>query len=246
MRATRLPGIHHDSNSILICDSGDAILIDCGTSWYQLLIEERIRGQLPKNTEISNILLTSRRFNHSGASSFLSSAFDSKISIHDSAVNSLAGGDHFTTWASRFNSNMPITNAKGIHDGEIIGFGKKEVLAVHIPGHSIDSMGYFVESEQLMMVGSTIPGENRASRWDLPTGCLPDLADSMEIILNLDLEILITGFGEKITGKNKVKNILEKHRNYFDNCIENISNDLPENFPKPAQTVTYLIPNEWN
>ena len=62
MQVIRLPGIHHDANSVLICDSGDGVLVDCGTSWYQLLVEERIRGQLPKNSEISNILLTSRRF----------------------------------------------------------------------------------------------------------------------------------------------------------------------------------------
>ena len=59
MRAIRLPGIHHDSNSVLISDSRDACLIDCGTSWYQLLVEERIRGQLPEKTEISSIFLTS-------------------------------------------------------------------------------------------------------------------------------------------------------------------------------------------
>ncbi len=246
MRATRLPGIHHDSNSILICDSGEGALIDCGTSWYQLLAEERIRGQLPKKTKISNILLTSRRFNHCGASSYLSSAFDSEIFIHDSAANSLSGGDHFTTWASRFNSNMPITNATGIKDGKTIKIGEKEITAIHIPGHSIDSMGYYVESEKLMVVGSTIPAENRISRWDLPTGCLPDLADSMEILLDLDLEILITGFGENIKGKNKIKSVLEKHRNFFDKCIEEISQDMPEDYPKPTQTVTYLIPHGWD
>ena len=110
MRVIRLPGVHHDSNSVLICDSGEGTLIDCGTSWYQILIEERIRGQLPKNTEVSSILLTSRRFNHCGASSYLSSAFNAEIYIHKSAVNSLAGADHFSTWASRFNSDMPSTN----------------------------------------------------------------------------------------------------------------------------------------
>ena len=246
MRAIRLPGIHHDSNSILICDSNDGVLIDCGTSWYQLLIEERIRGQLPENTKISSILLTSRRFNHCGASSYLSSAFDSDVLIHDSAVNSLAGGDHFTTWASRFNSNMPIINAIGIKDGKTIEIGEKEIVAVHIPGHSIDSMGYFVETDGLMITGSTIPSENRASRWDLPTGCLPDLADSMELLLDFDLEILITGFGEKIKGKKKVRTVLEKHRDFFDNCIDDESYELSEYCPKPAQTVTYLMPYSWN
>jgi len=246
MRIIRLPGIHHDSNSVLICDSGDACLIDCGTSWYQLLVEERIRGQLPQKTKISSILLTSRRFNHCGASSYLSSAFNAEIHIHKSAVNCLAGGDHFSTWASRFNSDMPSTNAIEISDEHKIKVGEIELEAIHLPGHSIDSMGYYVESRNVLVAGSTIPSAKTPSRWDLPTGCLPDLADSIELLIDLDLEILITGFGEQINGNKTINSTLEKHRDFFDECIELESSELQEIWKKPAQTVTYLSPKNWD
>ena len=246
MRVIRLPGIHHDSNSVLICDSGDAVLIDCGTSWYQLLIEERIRGQLPKNTEISSLLLTSRRFNHCGASSYLSSAFNAEVFIHKSAVNCLSGGDHFSTWASRFNSDMPSTVATGINDEYKINIGNIIVEAIHLPGHSIDSMGFFVESHNLLVAGSTIPSAKNVSRWDLPTGCLPDLADSIELLLELDLEILISGFGGQISGKEHIKSILENHRDFFDKCIDSDINEKYEEWDKPTQTVTYLTPKKWD
>jgi len=246
MQVIRLPGIHHDANSVLICDSGDGVLVDCGTSWYQLLVEERIRGQLPKNSEISNILLTSRRFNHCGASSYLSSAFDAEVLIHKSAVNCLSGGDHFSTWASRFNSDMPSTNATGIIDEHKIEIGKISIEGIHLPGHSIDSMGFFVESHDLLVSGSTIPSEKHVSRWDLPTGCLPDLADSIELLIDLDLKILITGFGEQIKGKNKIKSVLEKHRDFFDKCIDFENNEKFADWEKPAQTVTFLTPKNWD
>jgi len=246
MRVVRLPGIHHDANSVLICDSGDAVLVDCGTSWYQILVEERIRGQLPKNTQISGILLTSRRFNHCGASSYLSSAFDAEILIHKSAVNCLSGGDHFSTWASRFNSDMPSTNATGIIDEHKSVVGDLVVEAIHLPGHSTDSMGFFVESHNLLVAGSTIPSAKNVSRWDLPTGCLPDLADSIELLIDLDLEILISGFGDQISGKKNIKSILEKHRDFLDNCIELEINEKFEDWQKPAQTVTYLTPKNWD
>lgn len=243
MRVIRLPGIHHDSNSVLICDSNEVGLVDCGTSWYQLLIEERIRGQMPIKSNLTNIFLTSRRFNHCGASSYLSSAFDAEIFIHKSAINSLSGGDHFSTWASRFNSDMPPTSAIAVSDEQNFKIGKINLEAIHLPGHSIDSMGYYVESHGLLIAGSTIPSENRLSRWDLPTGCLPDLADSLEILIDLDLEILITGFGEQISGKKIIKNTLEMHRDFFDKCIELESNEYSKLFSKPVQTVTYVTPN---
>ena len=246
MRVIRLPGIHHDANSVLICDSGDSSLIDCGTNWYQLLIEERIRGQLPEKTEVSSILLTSRRFNHCGASSYLSSAFDAEIYIHKSAVNCLSGADHFSTWASRFNSDMPSTNAKELSDEHKIIVGEIDIESIHLPGHSIDSMGFFVESHNLLVAGSTIPRAESPSRWDLPTGCLPDLADSIELLIDLDLEILITGFGEQIKGKHDINSTLEKHRDFFDKCIEYESEDFPDLWEKPTQTVTYLSPKNWD
>ena len=246
MRVIRLPGIHHDSNSVLISDSEEVCLIDCGTSWYQLLIEERIRGQIASKSEISKIFLTSRRFNHCGASAFLSSVFDAEILIHKSAINSLSGGDHFSTWASRFNSDMPHTSAIGISDEQKFNVGEIKLEAIHLPGHSIDSMGYYVESHELLIAGSTIPGEKRVSRWDLPTGCLPDLADSLELLIDLDLEILITGFGEQINGKKVINNALELQRDFLDTCIDLESSEYSKLFSKPAQTVTYLTPNDWN
>ena len=45
MRIVRLPGIHHDANAVLLIGSEEAILIDSGTAWYQLLQQERIIGQ---------------------------------------------------------------------------------------------------------------------------------------------------------------------------------------------------------
>ena len=64
--------------------------------------------------------------------------------------------------------------------------------------------------------------------------------------MDFDLEILITGFGEKIKGKKKVRTVLEMHRDFFDKCINNESYELSEYCPKPTKTVTYLMPYSWN
>ena len=46
MRIVRLPGIHHDSNVVLVIGTVGSIIIDAGTSWYQALQLERIQGIL--------------------------------------------------------------------------------------------------------------------------------------------------------------------------------------------------------
>ena len=94
MRIVRLPGIHHDANAVLLMDSEEAILIDSGTAWYQLLQQERIVGQLGKDFNLREIVLTSRRYPFSGGSASISERFENvPIKAHASAISSLASGD---------------------------------------------------------------------------------------------------------------------------------------------------------
>ena len=58
MRIVRLPGIHHDSNVILVIGTLGNIMIDSGTSWYQSLQLERVMGILDDDQEKKGITLT--------------------------------------------------------------------------------------------------------------------------------------------------------------------------------------------
>ena len=46
MRIIRLPGIHHDANAVIFAGSESNVLVDSGTTWYQMLQVERITGHL--------------------------------------------------------------------------------------------------------------------------------------------------------------------------------------------------------
>ena len=52
MRVLRLPAIHHDANLVVLGGSIGTILIDAGTSWYQGLQVERIKGLLTVKASI--------------------------------------------------------------------------------------------------------------------------------------------------------------------------------------------------
>ena len=109
MKVVRLPGIHHDGNVVLVSGSLGHLLINAGTSWYQALQVERITGQLGE-APLDRILLTSRRFPVSGGASHVSEAFGgAPIHIHADGQAALETGDFFTTWANRYDSDMPRT-----------------------------------------------------------------------------------------------------------------------------------------
>ncbi|MEC7588943.1 MAG: MBL fold metallo-hydrolase, partial [Candidatus Thermoplasmatota archaeon] len=98
MRIVRLPGIHHDSNVVLVIGTAGSIIIDAGTSWYQALQLERIQGILEgddgNELGIDRILLTSRRFPCSGGADYLSSKFGNcPIHIHREGQSALETGD---------------------------------------------------------------------------------------------------------------------------------------------------------
>ena len=162
MRIVRLPGIHHDSNVILVIGTLGNIIIDSGTSWYQSLQLERIRGILEddqeKQNNIDRILLTSRRFPCSGGAKHLSSELDNcPIHIHLEGQSSLETGDFFTTWANRFDSDMPATATEAVSDDEVFPLGNGQIWAMSLLGHCSDGVGYYIPEKNLLVSGLLIP-----------------------------------------------------------------------------------------
>ena len=242
MRVVRMPGIHHDSNSVLLEGNISAMLVDTGTSWYQLLQLERIKTQLKSKKELEGILLTSRRYSNSGAASFLSNEFsEAPVYIHSKGVGPLGAGDFFTTWASRFDSDMPPTKTAPIVDGDEWKLGNLTVQAIELPGYCIDSVGYYIVEKKTLVTGWTLPDANFPARWDLPTGNLINLVSSFEKILDLKLQSLIPGFGTTINGLDNVETVLNKHLKFFTECVER-GGLPPIEWDKPAVTCSYLTP----
>ena len=247
MRIVRLPGIHHDSNVVLAIGNLGCIVIDTGTSWYQALQLERIQGILNDNDNaevtVDRILLTSRRFPCSGGAKFLSSQFDDcPIHIHREGQSSLETGDFFTTWANRFDSDMPFTKTEVVEDGDVFALGDGQVCAMALPGHSSDSMAYHIPEKELIITGQLLPRADRPTRWDMPTGCLPDIVKSLKSIKKLKPRTIIPLQGPALKGKSHVNETLSRHIQFFEECIER-DGRAPNSWSRPAQTALWLTPH---
>ena len=164
MKVVRLPGIHHDGNVVLVSGSLGHVLINSGTSWYQALQVERITGQLGEN-QLDRILLTSRRFPVSGGASHVAAAFgDVPVHIHRDGQAALETGDFFTTWANRYDSDMPRTSTEPLSEDDVFPMGDGEVIPVHLPGHTSDGMGFHIPHLSTLVVGALLPRADRPTR----------------------------------------------------------------------------------
>ena len=241
MRVERLPGIHHDSACIVISGSESTVIVDSGTSWYQSNLVERLTPHLEGRAPVEAILLTHRHFDTCGAAPHLAEHLGAKIRIHEDAVAPLAGGDLFTTWASRYDSDMPPINAEGFADGHQINLGDVSLHVLHTPGHTMDACCFHIPEKDALICGDMIPAAAHPSRADMPTGNLVEMKSSLERLRNLTPKMIVCGRGEAISGVDECAKVLNKHIESVELRIER-EGQLPNGWPKPAETCHWLTP----
>ena len=242
MRIVRLPGIHHDANAVLLIGSEEAILIDSGTAWYQLLQQERIIGQCGEACKLREIVLTSRRYPFSGGSLSISEHFGSiPISAHHSAISSLSTGDFFTTWANRFDSDMPRFDVEGIDGNSVKILDDESIEILESPGPSSCNLLVFIPSQQTAIAGALLPRADRPMRWDVPTGNLVQGLESLERLRDLQCEKLIPMHGPSLQGRDHITETLERHIKALEQIIDS-KGILPRSWPKPAHTSLWHEP----
>ena len=243
MDVIRLPGIHHDTSVTILTDDYEAILIDTGTSWHQVNTEERIRSKI-QHGNLDTILLTHRHYDTAGAAAHLADVFDATIYTHGNALNSLASNDQLTTWASRFDSDMPPTSAHAIENGWRRSIGGLEIEAIHTPGHTSCHTSFLLKELGILVAGDLFPAATTPGRTDLPTGNVVQMKDSIQQVRDLDVDTLIPSRGETIRG-NAIEESLTRHLDFFDSMID-AKGVLPKEWPIPVPTCMWWTPEpEW-
>ena len=241
MRITRLPAIHHDANIVVVKGSASNILIDVGTSWYQMLQVERIIGVLG-DEKLDRILLTSRLYPFAGGSKYVSQYFaNAPVHIHEEGQAALQTGDFFTTWANRYESDMPSIETSSVSDGEIFILGDCEVEAVLTNGISSDGMSYYISQENLLVAGGIVIRADRPCRWDLPGANLVNLRDTIKKIMLMKLSAIVPMQGPAIKGKKHVAEVLKRHLEFYQSCIDEGGNP-PSTWARPARSTLWLTP----
>jgi len=194
-----------DCNSYLIKDKL-SILIDPGNNQFlpALLQDLRKDGIDPKTINI--IMNTHLHGDHSWANAAFKEASGAEILLH-TVQKQL--GDAATTQTSKFFGVPAVElNEDRVVDEDRLNLGETEIEFIPSPGHSPESICFYLRKEKVLICGDVLFNQN-TGRVDLPGGSADQLKQSIERLSKLDVEYLLPGHMDIVTGADNVRRNFE-------------------------------------
>jgi glyoxylase-like metal-dependent hydrolase (beta-lactamase superfamily II) len=181
-----------DANAYLV-DGGDKrVLIDTGGGYnVAAMVEEMGRhGFAP--TDIDLIINTHCHFDHTGGNRQLRELGRCRTAIHVSEVEAIEHNTELTV-AEIYNHNLtPCPVDIALTGDEVIATGRYDLELMHTPGHTPGCICLLLrqEDKKILFVGDAL------SLLDLPGENGKQLADSLEKLLAVQADILLSGHDE--------------------------------------------------
>jgi glyoxylase-like metal-dependent hydrolase (beta-lactamase superfamily II) len=185
VRAVQVPDpnpLHPQFTTIYLVGRGQALTIDSGEDLdrYRWMLKGYLAAT--EKAEIGVSIVTHHHADHSANLRWLHDEFGAEVYVLD-ASRPLLG------------ERLPESGVHVLEDGaEMSPGGGARVRAIHTPGHSPDSVSYYVEDEGVLFSGDTILGA--------ATTTVNDLADYMASLRRLralpNLRLICPGHGPLI------------------------------------------------
>ena len=93
-------------------------------------------------------------------------------------------------------------------DNSKLSTGHMDFELIPSPGHSPESICFYCKSEKILIAGDVIFAQN-TGRVDLPGGSAEELKQSIEELSQIEIEYLLPGHMDIVTGAENVKNNFE-------------------------------------
>jgi ribonuclease/clavin/mitogillin len=162
------------TDQVLTIDSGEAL------DRYQWML----RGYLAavERAEVALIGITHHHFDHSGNLKWMHEMYKADVLVHDRAVPLLDG-------------RLPDEGVRTLAEDQSLDLGGGvRPMVLFTPGHSIDSVCYYLESEGVLFSGDTMLGNSTTT-----VGDLFDYRASLQRLLELpNLQVICPGHGPLI------------------------------------------------
>lgn len=154
-----------DNNCYIIADekTKKAAVIDAPSDAGEILDYLEDEG-----LKLKFILLTHYHFDHIGALDYLKEATNAKIAIHSFEADGLS--DPTVNLSLYADAPCPTVSADILlKDKDTISFGDIKLKVLYTPGHTIGSVCYYIEDENMLFSGDTLFYRN-IGRCDFPGG----------------------------------------------------------------------------
>ncbi len=166
-------------NSYLIEDeiTGMSAIVDPG------FMDVSTLDNIPR---IDYVLITHGHFDHIATCNYIKEKYGAKIVSHTLEVEVLC--NPVLNLSDKQEEDYYVNPDLLVNDGDTIKIGEMNVKVMHVPGHTIGSVFYFLENA--MFTGDTLI-KGRIGRTDLPTVHYDMFMDSLEKIKKIDGEYTI-------------------------------------------------------
>ena len=194
-----------DCNSYLIKDKL-SILIDPGNSQFlPALLQDLQRDGIDPKT-INIIMNTHLHGDHCWANEAFKENSGAEILLHKIQKQL---GEAATTQASKFFGVPAVELSEDrVVDEDRLNLGETEIEFIPSPGHSPESICFYYRQEKVLICGDVIFNQN-TGRVDLPGGSADQLKQSIERLSRLDVEYLLPGHMDIVTGSDNVRRNFE-------------------------------------
>jgi len=199
-----------DCNTYIIKDDINVIIDPGSTQFLTQLVADLFKDGIdPKDINI--ITNTHLHPDHCWANEAFKNISEAKIIIHPLHKQYY---DMTVTAASKFFDFQGIEfTADSYFDNNKLDTGHMEFEFINSPGHSPESICFYCRSEKILIPGDVIFAQN-TGRVDLPGGNSEELKQSIEALSQLEIEYLLPGHIDIVTGAENIKQNFEFVKKY--------------------------------
>ena len=200
------------STNIYIVGEGQVLTIDSGEAIDKF--RWMLRGYLAaiEQAEIGLAAITHHHFDHSGNLKHVNELLGAEVAVPDNGVKLLRG-------------RLPKQDVRQLGDGEAIDLDNGvRVQVITTPGHSVDSLCYYIEEDGVLFTGDTILGVGTTV-----VGDINSYRASLQRLLELpNLRILCPGHGPLIHDARERLELYVNHRQMReDQILEQLQSSEP-------------------
>ncbi|MEO0203259.1 MAG: MBL fold metallo-hydrolase [candidate division WOR-3 bacterium] len=199
-----------------------SILIDTGTAFYGYKLRDYLKERGIK--KIDYLLLTHSHYDHIGGVPILIESFDVKRIFAHSYIRNVFKSQRAINLINKLNllelrildpglkyefKTFEITDE--VKENLTLDFEDIKIQFFETPGHTKDSVSYYVLPYKILILGESAGVPNRDNTYILPQflSSIEDYLNSISKIMKLEIEILGLPHEHIIFGKENVKSYLE-------------------------------------
>jgi glyoxylase-like metal-dependent hydrolase (beta-lactamase superfamily II) len=174
-------------------DSDQSVVVDPGP-----MLEDHLRAVLDAAGDVTVVLLTHKHPDHSEGAAWFANQASCGVRAVDPAFR------------------IPTDHAHGLAEGDVITAGNLRVEVLPTPGHTLDSVCFWLPQDGTLLTGDTVLGRG-TSVVAHPDGALGPYLDSLDRLLAFanspaGVDRLLPGHGPVIEGPTDVLTFYINHR----------------------------------